>query len=100
MKARRPEVDFIGEVYQTDKYHTYINAGFDYLYDKVGLYDCLRDVICNRRPASSITYYWQCEIDILPHMLYFLEIMMNNVLPPTSSVAMPKKPFLPLLSAR
>lgn len=73
VKARRPEVDFIGEVYQTDKYHTYINAGFDYLYDKVGLYDCLRDVICNRRPASSITYYWQCEIDILPHMLYFLE---------------------------
>lgn len=73
VKAHKPDICFIGEVYQTDKYRTYIQAGFDYLYDKVGLYDCLRDVICDRRPASSITYYWQSEIDIIPHLLYFLE---------------------------
>lgn len=73
VKARTPIVVFIGEVYDTGRYRTYINAGFDYLYDKVGMYDCLRDVICNRRPASSITYYWQQVDDIKEKMLFFLE---------------------------
>ncbi len=73
VKDRFPKLIFIGEVYDTGQYHTYIQSGFDYLYDKVGMYDCIRDVICNRRPASSITYYWQAEDDIKDHMLYFLE---------------------------
>lgn len=73
VKERYPRVVFIGEVYDTNLYRTYIQSGFDYLYDKVGMYDCLRDVICDRRPASSITYYWQHVDDIRPHMLYFLE---------------------------
>lgn len=73
VKERYPRVAFIGEVYDTNLYRTYIQSGFDYLYDKVGMYDCLRDVICDRRPASSITYYWQHIDDIRPHMLYFLE---------------------------
>jgi glycosidase len=73
VKERYPQLVFIGEVYDTTKYRTYVNAGFDYLYDKVGMYDCLRDVICNRRPANSITYYWQSVDDIKDHMLYFLE---------------------------
>lgn len=73
VKKRYPRVVFIGEVYDTNLYRTYIQSGFDYLYDKVGMYDCLRDVICDRRPASSITYYWQHIDDIRPHMLYFLE---------------------------
>ena len=59
VKERYPRIVFIGEVYDTNQYRTYIQSGFDYLYDKVGMYDCLRDVICDRRPASSITYYWQ-----------------------------------------
>ena len=73
VKERYPRIVFIGEVYDTNQYRTYIQSGFDYLYDKVGMYDCLRDVICERRPASSITYYWQHVDDIRPHMLYFLE---------------------------
>ncbi len=73
VKERHPQLVFIGEVYDTAQYRTYVNAGFDYLYDKVGMYDCVRDVICNRRPASSITYYWQNVDDIKEHMLYFLE---------------------------
>lgn len=73
VKERYPRVVFIGEVYDTNLYRTYIQSGFDYLYDKVGMYDCLRDVICDRRPASSITYYWQHIDDIRSHMLYFLE---------------------------
>ena len=73
VKERYPRIVFIGEAYDTNQYHTYIQSGFDYLYDKVGMYDCLRDIICDRRPASSITYYWQHVDDIRPHMLYFLE---------------------------
>ena len=67
------EVAFIGEVYNPSEYRNYISAGFDYLYDKVGMYDCVRDVICGRRPAADITRQWQSTDDILPHMLYFLE---------------------------
>ena len=73
VKERYPQLVFIGEVYDTAQYRTYVASGFDYLYDKVGMYDCVRDVICNRRPASSITYYWQNVDDIKEHMLYFLE---------------------------
>ena len=66
-------VQFIGEVYDPAQYRNYLHAGFDILYDKVGMYDCLRDVICHRRPAADITRQWQLCDDILPHMLYFLE---------------------------
>lgn len=68
-----PHVKFIGEVYDSGQYRRYLAAGFDYLYDKVGMYDCLRDVICHRRPASDITQQWQVNDDILAHTLYFLE---------------------------
>lgn len=68
-----PEVRFIGEVYNPSEYRRYIAAGFDWLYDKVGMYDCVRDVICNRRHASDITAQWQNAGDMLGRMLYFLE---------------------------
>lgn len=73
VKERYPKLVFIGEVYDSSQYRTYIASGFDYLYDKVGMYDCLRDVVCDNRPANSITYCWQSTDDIKEHMLYFLE---------------------------
>lgn len=73
VKSEYPGVIFIGEVYDTNQYRTYVASGFDYLYDKVGMYDCLRDVTCHRRPASAITREWQLTDDIHDHMLYFLE---------------------------
>ncbi len=73
VKYRYPDKIFIGEVYDPNRYRDYIGAGFDYLYDKVGMYDCVRDVICGRRRASDITYMWQATDDIRSHMLYFLE---------------------------
>lgn len=73
VKYRYPDKIFIGEVYDPNQYRNYIGAGFDYLYDKVGMYDCVRDVICGRRRASDITYMWQATDDIRSHMLYFLE---------------------------
>ncbi|MBO4658866.1 MAG: alpha-amylase family protein [Prevotella sp.] len=73
VKFAYPHVTFIGEVYAPGQYRRYIHAGFDYLYDKVGMYDCLRDVMCGRRKAADITRQWQVVDDIFPHMLYFLE---------------------------
>ena len=68
-----PDKIFIGEVYDPNQYRNYISAGFDYLYDKVGMYDCVRDVICGNRRAGDITSQWQSVDDIRSHMLYFLE---------------------------
>ena len=73
IKEQYPDLLFIGEVYDTAQYRTYISSGFDYLYDKVGMYDCLRDVVCGHRPANAITYCWQSVDDIKNHMLFFLE---------------------------
>ena len=73
VKERFPQFVFIGEVYDSNQYRRYVASGFDYLYDKVGMYDCLRDVVCERRPANSITWCWQSTDDIKDHMLYFLE---------------------------
>ena len=73
VKFQYPDILFIGEVYDPNQYRTYIGAGFDYLYDKVGMYDCIRDVICGRRRATDITTQWQATDDIRDHMLYFLE---------------------------
>jgi hypothetical protein len=50
-----------------------VAAGFNYLYDKVGMYDCLCDVIKGFRPTADITRQWQENNDIRQHMLYFME---------------------------
>ena len=73
LKAKHPEVKIIGEVYNPSLYRTYIASGFDYLYDKVGMYDTLRSVICSGQSATAITGAWQATDDIADHMLYFLE---------------------------
>ncbi len=73
VKAAYPDIKFIGEVYNPSEYRNYIGAGFDYLYDKVGMYDTMRAVICGYAPATTITGAWQQTDDIKDHMLYFLE---------------------------
>ena len=64
---------FIGEVYNPYEYRHYLASGFDWLYDKVGMYDTMRAVICHHAPASAISRCWQQTDDIRDHMLYFLE---------------------------
>ena len=73
VRKKHHNVKFIGEVYDPGRYREYINAGFDYLYDKVGMYDSMRDVVCGHRSATDITRQWQTNDDIADHMLYFLE---------------------------
>ena len=73
VREQYPDIRFIGEVYNPNEYRPYIASGFDYLYDKVGMYDAMRDVICHRRDTDAITWAWQQTDDIRDHMLYFLE---------------------------
>ena len=73
VREQYPDIRFIGEVYNPNEYRHYIASGFDYLYDKVGMYDAMRDVVCHRRDTDAITWAWQQTDDIRDHMLYFLE---------------------------
>lgn len=69
------DVVFIAEIYNPAEYHAYIfEGGFDYLYDKVGLYDALRRLMEGHGSVGDITRLWQHESgDIDEHMLRFLE---------------------------
>lgn len=77
VKALNPEAVFIAEIYNPQEYRNYIfKGGFDYLYDKVGLYDGIRHIMENKPGASTadITRVWQNESgDFANHMLRFLE---------------------------
>ncbi len=74
VQAAHPGIIFIAEIYGPDAYRRYLTEGrFDYLYDKVGLYDTLRAVTVGQANAESITCCWQAVDDIRPHMLSFLE---------------------------
>lgn len=73
VKEKYP-VCFIAEVYNPSEYRNYIfNGHFDYLYDKVGLYDTLRNVMCGKQFTSDISYCWQSLDGIQSNMLNFLE---------------------------
>ena len=73
VKFAYPQIIFIGEVYNPAEYRNYLAAGFDYLYDKVGMYDTLREVMRGHQSTHAITGAWQATDDIRAHMLYFLE---------------------------
>lgn len=84
-KSVYPSLIFIAEVYKKEEYNEYIRSvGFDYLYDKSGLYDTLKIIVDksvndNGMPVelwqstSGITRTWQFLGDIQPYMLNFLE---------------------------
>src|SRR5574344_162615 len=85
MKERYPGIIFIGELYEKELYGSYINeGGFDYLYDKSGLYDCLNRLSlyytakrfkeAGEMPiTNSITANWQSVDRIQNRLLNFLE---------------------------
>jgi len=74
VKDAFPDVIFIAEVYNPDQYRNYIlTGGFDYLYDKVGMYDLLKNITCNDYSCSLITQAWQSLSGIQENMLHFLE---------------------------
>ncbi|KAA6316888.1 Neopullulanase 2, partial [termite gut metagenome] len=74
VKVEFPDLLFIAEVYNPAEYHNYLFRGkFDYLYNKVGLYDTLRNIVCGYETAKAITDCWQSLGGIEEQMLNFLE---------------------------
>jgi len=73
VKKKYKDIVFVGEVYNPYEYRHYLASGFDWLYDKVGMYDTMRNVICQNASTHSISSAWQQTDDIRDHMLYFLE---------------------------
>jgi glycosidase len=74
VKAKYPDMIFIAEIYNPDNYRNYIyTGGFDYLYDKVELYDTLKSIIQYRASTDDLTQVWQRQEGIQDNMLRFLE---------------------------
>lgn len=74
LKRAFPKVLFIAEVYNPILYTAFLKSGkFDYLYDKVGLYDNLKAITQTHAEASSITGNWQALGEMQDLMLNFLE---------------------------
>lgn len=77
LKKKYPDLIFIGEAYDKNEYKNFIvNGKFDFLYDKVGLYDGIKRLMRNEENATvnDISYVWQNESNgFSQHMLRFLE---------------------------
>jgi glycosidase len=74
IKENYPNVIFIAETYNPNQYRQYIYDGkFDYLYDKVGLYDKLREIMRNEGACHDISNIWKQLDGIEANMLNFLE---------------------------
>ncbi len=64
VKEKYPKIIFIAEIYKPAEYRNYLaNGKFDYLYDKVGMYETLRNItsrnylpVINLRMAATERY--------------------------------------------
>lgn len=75
VKKVKPDLVFIAEAYDPKVYKQYIAQGkFDFLYDKVGLYDGLRRLMRGEGNTDDITKVWKEEsLGFSSNMLRFLE---------------------------
>lgn len=74
VKETFPNVIFIGEIYDVGQYRPFLDYGcFDYLYDKVNLYDTLVGIETKGWSAAQLTGCWQTVDGIGDRMLNFLE---------------------------
>lgn len=74
VKEKFPDVIFIAEIYQPALYRDYIKKGqFDYLYDKVQLYDTLRLLMAQKGSSTAIPEIQQSLSGINAHMVHFME---------------------------
>lgn len=74
IKVQRPDAFLLAEVYNPKEYRNYIHFGkMDYLYDKVELYDKLKEIVQGRSQTEPITNIQKGLADIEHHMLHFLD---------------------------
>ncbi|MEZ8101200.1 alpha-amylase family glycosyl hydrolase [Vibrio bivalvicida] len=74
IKHVNPEAFIMAEVYQPHLYRDFIQLGkMDYLYDKVDLYDALKDIIQDKGSTKEIGRIQHQLRDIEHQMLHFLD---------------------------
>ncbi len=74
VKTHFPDVIFIAEIYKPELYERYLDKGnFDYLYDKVKLYDTLGGILRGNTFADNITSCLQSVEQFPERLLNFLE---------------------------
>lgn len=74
VKKQFPEIMFIAEIYNPFAYTDYLQrGGFDYLYDKAGVYDTLFNIIRHGASARALTGCWQALEGKEKQMLRFVE---------------------------
>lgn len=73
LKTGYPNLIMIGEVYQPTRLNEFISAGFDYLYDKVGLYDQLINILKGKGSTDWIDTILQSQEGVKSHLLRFME---------------------------
>lgn len=74
IKSEFPGIIFVAEAYDMGNYRKLAGeVGFDYVYDKSGFYDTLRNICCQGASARGITGSWESLGNIQPKMLNFLE---------------------------
>ena len=74
IKAINPEIIFIAEIYNPSQYKNYSSdKGFDYLYDKVQLYDTIRYLMQGKRNTTDIAAIQSSLSDMNGKMLHFME---------------------------
>ena len=74
VKEKYPHVMFIAEIYQPAIYRDYIKKGhFDYLYDKVQLYDTLRLLMAQKSSSVAVAQIQQSLLGINANMVHFME---------------------------
>ncbi len=74
IKMKNPDAFLLAEVYNPKEYRNYIKFGkMDYLYDKVELYDKLKEVIQCKNWPDAISDIQNRLADIEHHMLHFLD---------------------------
>ena len=66
-------VTMIAEIYQPNLYQSYVEAGFNYLYDKVGLYNTLENIYRYGQRAVTVSDVWKNINGLDDNMLRFME---------------------------
>jgi glycosidase len=74
IKYKYPDLLFIGEIYEKHRYSRYLDyCKFDYLYDKVGLYDTFKEIFSSKLSLNAITENWQSLGKYEDSFLNFME---------------------------
>jgi glycosidase len=74
IKSKAPDTICIAEIYDPSRYNDFIELGLmDYLYDKVDLYDTLRDIISGNKDCHQVFPSFDKHYAISDHLLHFME---------------------------